>query len=111
MRVVATVGSAMRRTTQQPRVALPARWHTLPHPVRWLTASILGGTLIAIGAVLLVLPGPGIALLLAGLLVLGTEFAWARRLRRHLTRHTAAATTHLTGRIRRIRTPQRGRTP
>lgn len=97
----------MPKTTQQPRVALPARWHRLPHPVRWLTASILGGTLVAIGAGLLVLPGPGIPLLLAGLLVLGTEFAWARRLRHHLTRHTVAATTHITGRIRRIRTPQR----
>jgi drug/metabolite transporter (DMT)-like permease len=100
----------MPRPTQ-PRFALPDRWHRLPHPIRWLTASILGGALVAIGAVLLVLPGPGIALLLAGLLVLGTEFAWARRLRHHLTRHTATATARITRRIRRIRTPQRRRTP
>ena len=38
------------------------------------TAAILGGT------AMLVLPGPGLATILLGLAILGTEFAWAKRL-------------------------------
>jgi uncharacterized protein (TIGR02611 family) len=50
---------------------------------RWARRAavlIAGAALLAGGAILLVLPGPGIALLLAGLAVLATEFHWARRL-------------------------------
>ncbi len=48
--------------------------------VRCLTLAS-GWTLLAAGAVLLVLPGPGFPLLLLGLAVLGREASWARRLR------------------------------
>lgn len=41
--------------------------------------TIAGVSLICIGVLLLVLPGPGILLILAGLAVLGTEFAFVRR--------------------------------
>jgi len=50
---------------------------------RWARRAgilIAGLALIAGGAILLVLPGPGLALILAGLAVLATEFRWARRL-------------------------------
>lgn len=41
---------------------------------------IAGVVLCAAGAVLLLLPGPGLLVLAAGLAVLSIEFAWARRL-------------------------------
>lgn len=39
---------------------------------------IIGFTLVGIGAALVVLPGPGFLTIIVGLVLLGTEFAWAR---------------------------------
>lgn len=39
-----------------------------------------GGVLCAVGAALLVLPGPGLILVLAGMVLLADEYEWARRL-------------------------------
>ena len=45
-------------------------------------AIVVGGFgLLAVGLALLVLPGPGIPVLVAGLGLLSLEFEWARRLR------------------------------
>ena len=41
---------------------------------------VLGVSLVAAGAVMLVLPGPGWAAIVLGLLVLASEFTWAERL-------------------------------
>jgi uncharacterized protein (TIGR02611 family) len=41
---------------------------------------ILGTTLLVAGAAMLVLPGPGIAVILLGLVVLSAEFQWAQRI-------------------------------
>lgn len=38
---------------------------------------VLGGTLVGGGLVMLVLPGPGFLVIIGGLAVLATEFAWA----------------------------------
>jgi uncharacterized protein (TIGR02611 family) len=40
---------------------------------------VVGMTLLAAGAAMLVLPGPGIAVILLGLVVLSAEFQWAKR--------------------------------
>jgi uncharacterized protein (TIGR02611 family) len=40
---------------------------------------LVGMTLLVAGAAMLVLPGPGIAVMLLGLVVLSAEFHWARR--------------------------------
>jgi uncharacterized protein (TIGR02611 family) len=40
---------------------------------------IVGMALLAAGAAMLVLPGPGIAVILLGLVVLSAEFKWAQR--------------------------------
>ena len=40
---------------------------------------IIGGTIIFFGVLLLVLPGPGILVIIAGLAVLATEFAFAEK--------------------------------
>jgi len=50
-------------------------------------AIVAGGfALLLVGAALLVLPGPGIPLLAAGLALLSLEYHWARRLRIWLLR-------------------------
>jgi uncharacterized protein (TIGR02611 family) len=62
------------------RLAARAPWRRLPHPLRWLTVAIIGGTFVVVGIALLVLPGPGIAFILVGLAILATEFVWAEAL-------------------------------
>ena len=61
-------------------------WKRLPHPLRWIGAAVVGGTLIAVGVVLLVLPGPGLLLIAMGVAVLATEFAWAEAILRRMKR-------------------------
>ena len=41
--------------------------------------ALIGGTVLLIGLALVVLPGPGTPLVLAGLAILATQFLWARR--------------------------------
>jgi tellurite resistance protein TerC len=49
-------------------------------PPRRLLVSIAGGVLLLAGAAMLVLPGPGLLVIAAGLGVLATEFLWARKM-------------------------------
>lgn len=48
--------------------------------VKRYAVTIAGFGVLAIGAVLLVLPGPGLLLIVVGLAVLATEYVWAHRL-------------------------------
>jgi hypothetical protein len=41
--------------------------------------ALIGGTVLLIGVAMLVLPGPGLPIVAAGLAILATEFLWARR--------------------------------
>jgi uncharacterized protein (TIGR02611 family) len=41
--------------------------------------GVLGGAVTVLGAIALVAPGPGVLILLAGLGILASEFAWASR--------------------------------
>ncbi len=73
------------------RESLIAQWRRLPHPVRWVGAAAVGGTLILVGVVLLVLPGPGLVLIALGVAVLATEFAWAEATLHRMKRAGTAA--------------------
>jgi Putative transmembrane protein (PGPGW) len=54
-----------------------------PRPLVARVLIVLGGFgLVALGGLLLVLPGPGLLVLAAGLGLLSLEFRWAARLRR-----------------------------
>ncbi len=46
--------------------------------------ATVGASLLIAGVAMLVLPGPGVVTILAGLTVLATEFHWARRVKRKL---------------------------
>ena len=73
------------------RESLLQKWKRLPHPLRWVGAAVVGGTLIAVGVVLLVLPGPGLLLIAMGVAVLATEFAWAEATLHRMKRAGSAA--------------------
>jgi uncharacterized protein (TIGR02611 family) len=50
------------------------------HLLRKSAVTILGVALLAVGLAMMVLPGPGILVIVAGLGVLATEYVWARTL-------------------------------
>ena len=50
------------------------------HLLKKSAVTILGIALLAVGLAMMVLPGPGILVIVAGLAVLATEYVWARSL-------------------------------
>jgi uncharacterized protein (TIGR02611 family) len=52
---------------------------------------VIGTTVFLIGVAMLVLPGPGTLGIVAGLALLATEFAWARRFLRQVKARIASA--------------------
>lgn len=50
------------------------------HAVKKSAVTILGVALLALGVAMMILPGPGILVIVAGLAVLATEYVWARSL-------------------------------
>src|ERR1700760_4066310 len=66
----------------------PARWTTrmlgldrVPR-LRKIVIAVIGGTIVLLGIALLVLPGPAVIVIPIGLIILASEFAWARRVLR-----------------------------
>ena len=64
---------------------------------RRIVVAVIGGTLLAIGGLMLVTPGPGILLLSIGLGVLALEFAWARYWLRRLKAAARTAVDQVRG--------------
>ena len=62
------------------RMQLWARRRPITHIFWRLSILLVGLGLLVAGAAMLVLPGPGWAAIFLGLVVLGSEFAWAHRL-------------------------------
>ena len=81
-------------------------WRRLPHPIRWIAVAIVGGATLLTGVVLLVLPGPGIPLIILGLMILASEFAWAERTLHQVRRRSAAALSTITRRSTRRESSQ-----
>jgi Putative transmembrane protein (PGPGW) len=52
----------------------------LPGGFRKLIVGVIGITILLLGVAMIVLPGPAFIVIPAGLGILATEFAWARRL-------------------------------
>ncbi len=88
---------------------ITAHWKRLPHPIRWVAAASVGATLVVVGLIFMVLPGPGIPLVILGLIVLATEFAWAEavlhRVRTHGARVAGAVRRRTRGRSSGERAP------
>ena len=61
-----------------------------------LIIGIIGGGVTVAGAIALIGPGPGVLIVLAGLGILATEFAWAGEMMMH-TKRIAAKAAQKTG--------------
>jgi tellurite resistance protein TerC len=61
----------------EPKASIAAQ---LVRGARKLVVLVVGGTVLAIGVVMIVAPGPALVVIPAGLAILATEFIWARRL-------------------------------
>ncbi|MFB4309218.1 PGPGW domain-containing protein [Actinomadura sp. GTD37] len=72
-------------TEAAPRRRAPVR------VLRKIAVALAGFTLIVAGVAMLVLPGPGVVAILAGLGLLGTEFPTARRLSNRLNSYAKTA--------------------
>ena len=58
----------------------PLEWIRLIRTnIRRLVILIVGGVVLLAGVAMLVLPGPGILVIIAGLAILAKEFTWAER--------------------------------
>ncbi len=78
----------------------------LHHPTVWLrwilsntrrlVVLLVGAGLLGAGLVMLVLPGPGLVVLVVGFSVLATEFAWAERVLDRTKSQAVSATNALT---------------
>jgi uncharacterized protein (TIGR02611 family) len=56
-----------------------------------IAVSVVGLLLLAVGLAMLVLPGPGLLLIIAGLAVLATEYVWAQRALNYAKQRTEQA--------------------
>ena len=52
---------------------------TTLNQIKRVVIAVVGGTVLALGIALIVLPGPAFLVIPAGLAILAIEFAWARR--------------------------------
>src|SRR3954452_20912993 len=73
----------------------PKRWREngntiLMRWVRRIAVMVVGFAVLAIGIAMIVLPGPAIIVIPAGLGILGLEFAWARRWLRRIKEQGAS---------------------
>jgi tellurite resistance protein TerC len=56
--------------------------------LRRIVVALAGGTVLVVGVAMIVLPGPAVIVIPAGLAILATEFLWARRML-HRVKRTA----------------------
>lgn len=64
---------------------------------RRLIVTIVGTTVVVIGVITLVTPGPAFIIIPAGLAILATEFVWARRLLKRVKQSATAAVDSVRG--------------
>jgi len=61
--------------------------------VKRIVITVIGVSVLTIGVVLLVLPGPAFIVIPIGLALLATEYAWARRWLQRVQEYAAQLTT------------------
>ena len=62
-------------------------FHLTYNMARRIVIAVVGATVLIIGVIMIVTPGPALVLIPVGLAILSIEFAWARAwLKRELTR-------------------------
>jgi uncharacterized protein (TIGR02611 family) len=56
-----------------------SKFGQLPPLVRKVIVGVIGGTVVLLGVLMILLPGPAIIVIPLGLGILASEFVWARR--------------------------------
>ena len=64
---------------------------------RRITALVVGGAVLLVGVVMFFTPGPAILVIPAGLAILATEFAWARKVLAYFRERLSHATQRNNG--------------
>ena len=64
-------------------------WITTVKQAKRLITVVIGFTVLLVGIIMLVTPGPGIAAIILGLALLGTEFVWAKKLMKRFNHHAS----------------------
>lgn len=75
--------------------------HVTYKVARRIVIGVVGATVVAIGMVMIVTPGPALVVIPVGLAILSVEFAWARHWLRKL--REAISNNSLNGRARRAK--------
>ena len=75
--------------------------HAVLRHTRRTAVFVAGWAVVAAGVAMLVLPGPGLLVVIAGLSILAVEFAWARRLRDRANERAKGAANAIRRRARR----------
>ncbi len=79
--------------------AIIARW--IAGNAKRIAVFIAGSTVLLAGVAMIVLPGPGILVIIAGLAILATEFVWAERALDKAKQKASQAGSAVKGRLRR----------
>ena len=75
----------------------------VPH-IKRIIVTVVGGTVLIFGLTMIVLPGQ-VVVIVAGLAILGTEYAWARRLSRRGRQLASQALSRTRRLLHRLSTP------
>jgi len=71
--------------------------HLTLRQARRLVVTVIGGTIVLVGVIMLVTPGPAFVVIPIGLGILATEFIWARRLLKRIKHEATQAIDGLRG--------------
>ncbi len=87
------VSSASPEVVETAAEAAIRQKRTAAQHAKRVAIFVVGMAVMIAGIVMLVLPGPGLLVIIAGLSILAIEFAWAQRLRDQAKDRAAAAAT------------------
>lgn len=90
-----------RADSDAPASPLEQFVRTTVRQVRRLVILLVGTTVVLIGLIMLVTPGPAFVVVPIGLAILAIEFTWARRLLRHVRERAAQVRDDYRSRSRR----------
>ena len=101
--LASVIGHDRDTAALQPPVTAPQLAPTTLDKARKAAILVVGGTVLAVGAAMIVLPGPALVVIPLGVAILGTQFLWARRLLARVRRQIHEGVDHAREDLRRLR--------
>jgi len=90
------------------RFVLRRRYLWVPRPVKKAIVLVIGGTVLLLGIIMMVAPGPAFIVIPLGLAILAIEFVWARRWLKKIKKSLMNVKDKLTGKGAAATTPVNG---